>query len=62
MAHDVAAIDINTNTPSLADLVEEVERTRQPRDQTGGCGCRDHYPGACSPRQSGGERTLLPNY
>jgi len=31
MAHDVAPIDINTNTPSLADLVEEVERTRQPR-------------------------------
>ncbi len=31
MAHDAAPIDINTNTLSLADLVEEVERTRQPR-------------------------------
>ncbi len=29
MAHDAAPI--NTDTPSLADLVEEVERTRQPR-------------------------------
>lgn len=31
MAQEYSAIDISRDTPSLAELVEEVERTRQPR-------------------------------